>query len=317
MAPLEGGNRMYTGAELVRHELLLALHLGRLHPGERVPSVRRLAQKTGVNRKTVHRAYARLAREGFLDLRPGSGTFISERTSGDDRLSAGSLLAAANRTRAAAASLGLSPERFARFLTAYLDDGLRDRPLLVAECNGEQACLIAYELHARLGVRARPVLLEQLSVEQRAVQGDLGIVTTDCHRFEVEALARPWRVPVYRVAFDPEFPRKLVARAHEGGVVMVVRDAAFAPVFLRLLRQMSVPQQLLARIHVTEVDAARRLLRERSDVAALYVSPTVSGESLGLAAEGLPRIHGRWRVETGAMDRLRVRLAFEASSSDV
>ena len=36
-----------SGLERVRHELLTALHFGKLSPGDRAPSVRRLADLTG------------------------------------------------------------------------------------------------------------------------------------------------------------------------------------------------------------------------------------------------------------------------------
>ena len=90
-----------SGLERVRHELLTALHFGRLTPGDRAPSVRRLADMTGMNRKTIHRAYTRLAAEGLLDLRPGSGTFIADEINGRPS-SVGELQRALNRCRASA-----------------------------------------------------------------------------------------------------------------------------------------------------------------------------------------------------------------------
>ena len=94
------------GLERVRHELLTALHFGHLCPGDQVPSVRRLADQTGMNRKTIHRAYRRLAHEGLLDLRPGSGTFVADSVPGETEAApVRELLAAANRCRATAKSL--------------------------------------------------------------------------------------------------------------------------------------------------------------------------------------------------------------------
>jgi GntR family transcriptional regulator/MocR family aminotransferase len=50
---------------------------GRLNSGERLPSTRELAVSLSVSRNTVCDAYERLAREGYLEGRPGSGTFVS------------------------------------------------------------------------------------------------------------------------------------------------------------------------------------------------------------------------------------------------
>src|SRR5437870_3430138 len=75
MAPSNAATRPGQGTERVREHLMTSLHLGRLRPGDRVVSVRRLADITGLNRKTVHRAYLALVKEGVLDARPGAGTF--------------------------------------------------------------------------------------------------------------------------------------------------------------------------------------------------------------------------------------------------
>jgi GntR family transcriptional regulator / MocR family aminotransferase len=51
---------------------------GRLRPGQRVPSTRRLAADLGVSRLPVLTAYEQLLHEGYLVGRTGSGTFVSK-----------------------------------------------------------------------------------------------------------------------------------------------------------------------------------------------------------------------------------------------
>ena len=51
---------------------------GRLRPGERLPSVRRLAEVAGVNVNTVRAVYERLEGEGFVSTQHGRGTFVAE-----------------------------------------------------------------------------------------------------------------------------------------------------------------------------------------------------------------------------------------------
>jgi GntR family transcriptional regulator len=46
-------------------------------PGERLPGLRDLAEATGVNVNTVRAVYQRLEREGLIDSRQGSGTFVT------------------------------------------------------------------------------------------------------------------------------------------------------------------------------------------------------------------------------------------------
>jgi GntR family transcriptional regulator / MocR family aminotransferase len=50
---------------------------GRLAAGDRVPATRDLAGQLGVARGTVTLAYDRLVAEGFLESRPGAGTFVT------------------------------------------------------------------------------------------------------------------------------------------------------------------------------------------------------------------------------------------------
>ena len=60
---------------------------GALCPGDRLPSVRQLAQQLAVNQNTILRVYERLTAEGLLERRHGDGTYIA------DRLPAGRLKA--------------------------------------------------------------------------------------------------------------------------------------------------------------------------------------------------------------------------------
>ena len=49
---------------------------GTLKTGESLPSVRKLAQRLGVNVNTVVRVYEKLSAEGLVEMRHGEGTFV-------------------------------------------------------------------------------------------------------------------------------------------------------------------------------------------------------------------------------------------------
>lgn len=313
MAPSSLSAATLTGVDRVRHQLLTALHIGKLTPGDKVPSVRRLADQIGMNRKTVHRAYRRLATEGLLDLRPGSGTFIAETSAGGpERAPIGELVVAANRCRAAASGLGLAPEAFASFLRIYLGAGLRDLPLAVAECNREQLHLIEQKLRTSLGVAPRPVLLSELaSAPRQALRHCFGIVTTDCHLAEVRGLVAPLGTRVYRVALDPSFLQRLVEHARQGPVIMVLRDTSFVPVFLRLLRQMAVSPELIRRFRMAEPHQVRAMADQITEPASIYVSPLVTGAEELCTGGRFRRLKLRWRVEQTSLERLKASLALD------
>ncbi len=54
----------------------VAVAAGELADGDTLPSVRQLAGALRVNPATVSQAYRELAREGFVEMRHGAGTFV-------------------------------------------------------------------------------------------------------------------------------------------------------------------------------------------------------------------------------------------------
>jgi GntR family transcriptional regulator len=98
-----------------------ALRLGRLEPGDRLPTVREVAAAVAVNPNTVLKAYRELEHEGLVEGRHGQGTYVVRSLSGPspgtlDRLRA-SLESWVKQARAA----GLSPEH----IKAVVDTTLR------------------------------------------------------------------------------------------------------------------------------------------------------------------------------------------------
>jgi len=55
-----------------------AVALGKLRPGDRLPSLRQLSRDLVVNPNTVARAYTELEREGTLITQQGRGAFVAE-----------------------------------------------------------------------------------------------------------------------------------------------------------------------------------------------------------------------------------------------
>jgi DNA-binding transcriptional regulator YhcF (GntR family) len=84
---------------------------GRLAPGERLPGVRELADRFAINANTARAIYQRLEREGLVESRQGTGTFVGD--AANERLGLGDLTAdAARRAR----ELGVDPRELAAAL---------------------------------------------------------------------------------------------------------------------------------------------------------------------------------------------------------
>jgi DNA-binding transcriptional regulator YhcF (GntR family) len=313
MAPTNAAARAGQGIERVREHVMTSLHLGRLRPGDRVASVRRLADITGLNRKTVHRAYGALVKEGFLDVRPGAGTFVAQ--SADVRRTQDALTHAVNRCRVEARALGLSASAFADFIHGALNGGLQGLPVVIAECNREQIEMIGRDVRAGLGVNARPVLLDELVADPAAaLAGAWGVVTTDCHRAEVEAAARTVGVPVYRVALDAEFPQAILRWARTRDVVVAVGDERFARVFRRFLGQLGAGPEIMARVRLVLPSRLRAALRAAGDDAVVLVSALVLRDVESKLPPGARHLDAHWKLAQGTLERLRAELAYDLAA---
>lgn len=99
-----------------------AIARGELQPGERLPSVRQLAQDLVVNPNTIARAFTELEREGLVVSRQGLGIFVAQpgteltRAARDRRL--GELL---DRWLTEAVHLGYAAEEVIRFVTQRVE----------------------------------------------------------------------------------------------------------------------------------------------------------------------------------------------------
>lgn len=91
--------------------MLRMIALGRLRPGDPVPSARDMAKNLRVNPNTVARAYQRLADRGVFVVRRGEGTFVADEPPQPKRSERNKKLReAAIRYAGTAIALGAAPD---------------------------------------------------------------------------------------------------------------------------------------------------------------------------------------------------------------
>jgi GntR family transcriptional regulator len=101
----------------VRQELLL----GRLRPGEQLPTVKEVVDALAVNPNTVTKAYRELEHEGLVRSRQGVGTFVA--ASPPTAVAARpALLASLTRWVRRARAEGLQPEEMRALLVVALEE---------------------------------------------------------------------------------------------------------------------------------------------------------------------------------------------------
>ncbi|MGO4256690.1 GntR family transcriptional regulator [Marmoricola sp. RAF53] len=63
--------------EQIRAQVVAHVDSGELQPGDRLPTVRRLAEDLGVAANTVARAYRELEQSGVIETRGRAGSFVT------------------------------------------------------------------------------------------------------------------------------------------------------------------------------------------------------------------------------------------------
>jgi len=105
----------------IRH----AIEIGVLRSGDLLPGIRTLAEELVVSHNTVAKAYSELEHAGVLDLRHGSGAYVSARCT--PKLSTAKARAAQQKVRSLVAALqkdGFSQDEIRRLFEAQLLQGL-------------------------------------------------------------------------------------------------------------------------------------------------------------------------------------------------
>ncbi len=90
-----------------------AAETGILHDGDQLPGIRTLAEDLVVSPNTIVRAYTELEHSGLLELRQGSGAFVT----------------AGRRTRSIADRVQLARRRFRDLIDRLRDEDLRDEEI--------------------------------------------------------------------------------------------------------------------------------------------------------------------------------------------
>jgi GntR family transcriptional regulator len=102
----------------VRQELLL----GRLRPGEQLPTVKEVVDALAVNPNTVAKAYRELEHEGLVRSRQGLGTFVATTPPTTLVAARPALLASLTRWVGRARAEGLNSEQMRALLAVTLDE---------------------------------------------------------------------------------------------------------------------------------------------------------------------------------------------------
>lgn len=294
-----------------RSQLLTALHTGRLGAGDRLPSVRQVAQRNRINLKTAHSIYQRLGAEGYVTLRVGSGAYVSDGIDQSDLEEAycHSVLMMVKSNLAEAERLKVSPREYLKLVQRLVNrPRSRQARVAVVECNEEQTNLFAHEISGRTGFAVYPVLLNRLKAPDSSVTRNLEkadfFATTHFHFREVKALTAKLGKPLVQLRLNPAFVPSIVEAARRGPVLMVVSNADYFPAFRRSLLQIGTPRSVVERIAAVDDSNAGRVRAEAERARAVYVSPICDPQIRVLIPAGAEQLEVDTTLSDESLERL-------------
>lgn len=224
---------MTTYTELyaqLRSHLLGELHIGRMKPGDRLPSMRETARRSGVDHRVVARAYGALAAEGLVEVRGRSGVVIAGQRRGDVEPVGGAsqwlsrILCEAWTRRIALPDLPTLLERATKGVRCACIESTEDHE--VAICS---------ELDKDFGLDVRPVRLDgdmdpegdRQVVDHVLAEVDM-VVTTSFHAPLVTRAAASLRKEVIIASVNPLVRQRIADMLERGGIRVVIADPAYA-----------------------------------------------------------------------------------------
>lgn len=299
-----------------RAQLLTALHTGRLGAGDRLPSVRQVAQRNQINLKTAFAIYQRLGAEGYLTLRVGSGAYVSDIEQTDLEADyCHSVLRMVRSNLAEASRLKVSPREYLKLLQRLVNRPATGRArVAVVECNEEQINLFAHEISGRTGLAVSPVLLSRLEARDARAERELSkadyVATTHFHFREVKARTGGLGKPLVQLSLNPVFVPSLVEAARRGPLLMVVSNADYFPAFRQSLLQIGTSRAVVERISAIDHTDLSRVRAAAERARAVYVSPICKPRVRGLLPAGAELLRLDGALSDESLERLEALVLF-------
>lgn len=183
-------------------QLTFMIEMGQLKDGERLPSMRLLADNLHINRNTVAHAYAELRDQGLVESRRRNGMVVvggeRARSSSATRVRARALLEEAVRE---SIGLGLSTSEVHSLVMSFAMRAQAERlQIAFVECNADRSQYFAGEIETHVGLPVRPLVLGDF--DPKSENPDL-VLTTFFHLAEVRKLMRQPKTEVVAIVVAP------------------------------------------------------------------------------------------------------------------
>jgi DNA-binding transcriptional regulator YhcF (GntR family) len=209
----------------LRERIVSGIYFGLWRPGERLPSIREIADAEGVDRKTAAAAYRRLEREGLVRVHPRSGVYLRVQRASEAATPLEKLYRRwLENTYARASALGLRTNTILRLVSSVAEiERLR---VPVIEQDWPQAETIAAELRDRAGINTVAIPLSHINREDPLWMEAPFLVTTPYCRTALVAVDHS--KPIVEATLASETVRELKECMRQGELTVVVANDGIA-----------------------------------------------------------------------------------------
>ena len=247
----------------LRRRILAAIHRGGLRGGDRLPSVRALAEELGRDHRAVAKAYRTLDEEGLVEVRPRSGVYLrpQERMGSADGI-VSETAAWLGEVLYQAWQRDLTPGTLASVLDRLRGDRLR---VVCVETVRDPLMALADEVERITGPPCGQILLPRDEAGAEAVLEELlhdrpDLVLTTAYHAALMRKLEAAGVKTALLHINPAWVETLRGWATGPGVTMVTDDVDTGPRLRTLLR---VDEGLFGPLQVDELDRHRLPPRRR------------------------------------------------------
>ena len=205
-----GSSRIPAHVQL-EEQVKVALALGKLRPGDVLPSIRQVEDEIGVGRMIVRKAYQRLQDAGLLRIIHGRGAVVIGQPRDTGRVMAkaeaviGRLLPELRRE-------GLDPVTFSRILhQRLLEEDARAPRLLCVDSSEVLAAELGRQIEQLLGVHVRTAGVARLSRTRKSVTPETQVLVDYYYLPDVRRVLAGRVSGIYPIAldYDPAFVERV------------------------------------------------------------------------------------------------------------
>lgn len=211
----------------LRYFILGQLHVGRLKPGDPLPSIRQVAKETGADHRAVANAYRVLEGEGLVEIRPGAGVYLAGKGT------VGAILSETAHWLTGVMLEGWSRRISREGLGTLVDRCAASRVRCACiESNEDHMVAVRAELEEDFSLEVRPVLVSPAAGSSEIPREALAtvdlVVTTIFHAGAGRAAAAAAGKPCIVVTLNPQFAAEVNRVLSRKSVTAVIVDPRFS-----------------------------------------------------------------------------------------